>query len=155
MLQLRQGTLSTDSLTAPSPSRLSLTRSRSRARLYAYAEASVPKLTVITRKAYGGAYDVMSSKHLRTDVNYAWPGAQVAVMGAAGAVEIIFRGKDVAQRTLEYTEKFANPMRAAERGFLDDIIEPRTTRARLCEDLKMLETKKVSGIAKKHGNGPL
>ena len=89
-------------------------------------------------------------------MNYAWPGAQIAVMGAAGAVEIIFRGgADAPQRTLEYTEKFANPMRAAERGFVDDIIEPRTTRARLCEDLRLLETKKVVGVAKKHGNGPL
>lgn len=78
--------------------------------LYAYAEASVPKLTVITRKAYGGAYDVMASKHLRADVNYAWPSAQIAVMGAKGAVEIIFRGKDIEARTLEYTDKFANPM---------------------------------------------
>ena len=78
--------------------------------LFAYAEATVPKITVITRKAYGGAYDVMSSKHLRGDVNYAWPGAEIAVMGAQGAVEIIFRGRDVEERTLEYTEKFANPM---------------------------------------------
>ena len=125
--------------------------------LYAYAEATVPKLTVITRKAYGGAYDVMASKHLRNDVNYAWPGAQVAVMGAAGAVEIIFRGAaDAEARTLEYTEKFANPMRAAERGFVDDIIEPRTTRKRLCEDLALLEGKKVAApFPKKHGNGPL
>jgi propionyl-CoA carboxylase beta chain len=123
--------------------------------LYAYAEASVPKLTVITRKAYGGAYDVMASKHLRADVNYAWPSAQVAVMGAKGAVEIIFRGKDVEQKTLEYTELFANPMRAAERGFVDDVIDPKTTRQRLCEDLEILRGKKWVGPEKKHGNIPL
>ena len=98
--------------------------------LYAYAEASVPKLTVITRKAYGGAYDVMASKHLRADVNYAWPSAQVAVMGAKGAVEIIFRGKDVEKHELEYTELFANPLRAAERGFVDAVINPADTRRR-------------------------
>ena len=123
--------------------------------LYAYAEASVPKLTVITRKAYGGAYDVMSSKHLRGDVNYAWPSAQIAVMGAKGAVEIIFRGKDVDRRTLEYTELFANPLRAAERGFVDDVIAPRATRARLCEDLELLRNKEWTGPTKKHGNIPL
>ena len=123
--------------------------------LYAYAEATVPKITVITRKAYGGAYDVMASQHLRTDVNYAWPSAQVAVMGASGAVEIIFRGGDTAARTLEYTRAFANPMRAAERGFVD-ILEPRETRARLCEDLALLETKAPpAGPRKKHGNMPL
>merc|ERR1711871_359215 len=87
--------------------------------LFAYAEASVPKLTVITRKAYGGAYDVMSSKHLRGDANYAWPSSEIAVMGAAGAVEIIFRGENVDENTLEYTEKFANPLSAARRGFVD------------------------------------
>jgi propionyl-CoA carboxylase beta chain len=124
--------------------------------LYAYAEASVPKLTVITRKAYGGAYDVMASKHLRADVNYAWPGAQIAVMGAAGACEIIFRGDaDLAARTREYTDKFANPMRAAERGFVDDIIEPEHTRARLCEDLERLDGKRVTALDKKHGLTPL
>lgn len=123
--------------------------------LYAYAEASVPKLTVITRKAYGGAYDVMASKHLRADVNYAWPSAQIAVMGAKGAVEIIFRGKDVENKTLEYTQLFANPMRAAERGFVDDIIRPQDTRLRLCEDLEALRTKKWVGPEKKHGNIPL
>lgn len=123
--------------------------------LYAYAEASVPKLTVITRKAYGGAYDVMASKHLRADVNYAWPTAQVAVMGAKGAVEIIFGGKDVEKRTLEYTDLFANPMRAAERGFVDDIIDPKDTRRRLCEDLETLRGKEWTGLKKKHGNIPL
>jgi len=123
--------------------------------LYAYAEASVPKLTVITRKAYGGAYDVMASKHLRADVNYAWPTAQVAVMGAKGAVEIIFRGKGVEERTLEYTELFANPLRAAERGFVDDVIAPSDTRRRLCEDLEFLRGKKWTGLHKKHGNIPL
>merc|ERR1719223_2528470 len=96
--------------------------------LFAYAEATVPKITVITRKAYGGAYDVMSSKHLKGDSNYAWPGAEVAVMGAKGAVEIIFKGQDVEQKTVEYTDRFANPMVAAQRGFVDDIIDPATTR---------------------------
>jgi len=126
--------------------------------LYAYAEASVPKLTVITRKAYGGAYDVMASKHLRSDVNYAWPSAQIAVMGAKGAVEIIFRGKshvELEKATQEYIDKFANPLRAAERGFVDDIIEPSLTRVRLCEDLMLLKTKTFNGIKKKHGTMPL
>ena len=115
----------------------------------------MPKLTVITRKAYGGAYDVMASKHLRADVNYAWPTGQIAVMGAKGAVEIIFRGKDVEKHTAEYTDLFANPMRAAERGFIDDIIRPRDTRKRLCEDLELLATKEWTGLSKKHGNIPL
>jgi len=123
--------------------------------LYAYAEACVPKLTVITRKAYGGAYDVMSSKHLRGDFNYAWPSGQIAVMGAKGAVEIIFRGKDVEKRTAEYEDTFANPLRAAERGFIDDIISPRDTRRRLIADLALLKTKKYDGPQKKHGNIPL
>jgi propionyl-CoA carboxylase beta chain len=123
--------------------------------LYAYAEASVPKVTLITRKAYGGAYDVMASKHLRADVNFAWPSAQIAVMGASGAVEIIFRGKNVAERTQEYTEKFANPMRAAERGFVDEIISPSTTRRRICEELEILKNKEYTGPEKKHGNIPL
>jgi len=115
----------------------------------------VPKITVITRKAYGGAYDVMSSKHLRGDVNYAWPSAEVAVMGAKGAVEIIFRGKNVAEETLTYEHKFANPLAAAQRGFVDAVIEPRTTRTRLCEDLQLLRTKKVHTHWKKHDNIPL
>jgi len=123
--------------------------------LYAYAEATVPKLTVITRKAYGGAYDVMSSKHLRADVNYAWPSAEVAVMGAKGAVEIIFRGKSVAEETLSYEDKFSNPLVAAQRGFVDAIIEPRETRTRLCEDLALLRDKKATRPWRKHGNIPL
>ncbi|DAZ97935.1 TPA: hypothetical protein N0F65_006360, partial [Lagenidium giganteum] len=123
--------------------------------LYAYAEATVPKITIITRKAYGGAYDVMSSKHLRGDINYAWPSAEIAVMGAKGAVEIIFRGQNVEENTADYERKFANPMVAAQRGFVDDIIEPTTTRLRICEDLDVLETKKLSNPWKKHGNIPL
>jgi len=124
--------------------------------LYAFAEATVPKITIITRKAYGGAYDVMSSKHLRGDVNYAWPTAEVAVMGAKGAVSIIYRGKEnVAQYEQEYMEKFGNPFPAAVRGFVDDIIEPRTTRRRICQDLQWLATKKQSNPPKKHGNIPL
>lgn len=123
--------------------------------LYAYAEATVPKLTVITRKAYGGAYDVMSSKHLKGDANYSWPGGEIAVMGAKGAVEIIFRGKDVDAKTIEYTERFANPMVAAQRGFIDDILDPASTRERLCDDLELLETKEVARPDRKHGNIPL
>ena len=124
--------------------------------LYAYAEATVPKITVITRKAYGGAYDVMSSKHLRGDLNYCWPSAEVAVMGAKGAVSIIFRGsKDVAAAEADYVRKFANPMPAAVRGFVDDIIEPSTTRKRLCDDLDLLASKKLDNPWKKHGNIPL
>jgi propionyl-CoA carboxylase beta chain len=123
--------------------------------LFAYAEATVPKITVITRKAYGGAYDVMSSKHLRGDANYAWPSAEVAVMGAKGAVEIIFRGKDVEKHEAEYVRKFANPLVAAERGFVDDVIEPRTTRRRICEDLEFLESKKIEDPWRKHSNIPL
>jgi propionyl-CoA carboxylase beta chain len=123
--------------------------------LFAYAEATVPKITVISRKAYGGAYDVMSSKHLRGDANYAWPGAEIAVMGAKGAVEIIFRGKDVEKNTAEYTSRFANPMVAAQRGYIDDIIEPRDTRRVICDDLRLLRTKKVGTIPRKHSNIPL
>jgi len=123
--------------------------------LYAYAEATVPKITVITRKAYGGAYDVMSSKHLRGDCNYAWPGGEVAVMGAKGAVEIIFRGKDVEENTEEYTKRFANPLVAAQRGFIDDIIDPEETRKVICEDLEVLENKVLLNPKKKHGNIPL
>jgi len=123
--------------------------------LYAYAEASVPKITIITRKAYGGAYDVMASKHLRGDYNYAWPSAEVAVMGAKGAVEIIFKGKNVEEKTLEYTDRLANPMLAANRGFIDDILDPSTTRQRICEDLEVLSTKKLEKPARKHGNIPL
>lgn len=123
--------------------------------LFAFAEATVPKLTVITRKAYGGAYDVMSSKHLKGDYNYAWPGAEVAVMGAKGAVEIIFKGQDIDAKTLEYTERFQNPMVAAQRGFVDDILDPATTRQRLCEDLTVLETKDVKQPWRKHDCIPL
>ncbi|KAK6009162.1 carboxyl transferase domain protein [Ostertagia ostertagi] len=124
--------------------------------LYAYAEATVPKITVITRKAYGGAYCVMSSKHLRGDINYAWPTAEVAVMGAKGAVSILFRGdKDVAKREEEYVDLFSNPFPAAVRGYVDDIIEPHTTRRRICEDLALLESKQLSNPWRKHGNIPL
>ena len=126
--------------------------------MYAYAEATVPKITVITRKAYGGAYDVMSSKHLRGDSNYAWPSAEIAVMGAKGAVEIIFRNQtpeEMAESEKEYKEKFANPFEAAEKGFIDEVIEPATTRRRIIEDLEMLESKKLTNPTKKHGNIPL
>ncbi len=128
--------------------------------LYAYAEATVPKVTVITRKAYGGAYDVMSSKHLRGDVNYAWPTAEIAVMGPKGAVEIIFRKdigdqKKIDERTEEYRERFANPFVAGSRGFIDDVIMPHNTRARLCRSLRMLKNKEDSNPWKKHGNMPL
>jgi len=123
--------------------------------LYAYAEATVPKVTIITRKAYGGAYDVMSSKHLRGDTNYAWPTAEIAVMGAKGAVEIIFRGKDLVAAEKEYIEKFANPIIAAKRGYVDDIIMPRFTRKVICDDLEILRTKSLTNPKKKHGNIPL
>jgi len=123
--------------------------------LFAYAEATVPKITVITRKAYGGAYDVMSSKHLRADVNYAWPTAEIAVMGAKGAVEIIFRGKDIEENTEKYQDLFCNPMVAAQRGFIDDIIDPADTRLRICEDLEILKRKKLYNPPKKHDNIPL
>ncbi|OQV22663.1 Propionyl-CoA carboxylase beta chain, mitochondrial [Hypsibius exemplaris] len=124
--------------------------------LYAYAEATVPKITVITRKAYGGAYDVMSSKHLRGDINYAWPTAEVAVMGAKGAVAIIHRGsKDLAKAEADYVEAFGNPFPAANRGFIDDIIEPHTTRYRINRDLDLLQSKKSVNPWKKHGNIPL
>ncbi|XP_055579451.1 propionyl-CoA carboxylase beta chain, mitochondrial isoform X2 [Falco cherrug] len=122
--------------------------------LFAFAEATVPKITVITRKAYGGAYDVMSSKHLRGDANYAWPTAEVAVMGAKGAVQIIFRGKE-ADAEAEYVDKFANPFPAAMRGFVDDIIQPSTTRLRICHDLDVLASKTQSSPWKKHANIPL
>ena len=128
--------------------------------LYAYAEATIAKVTIITRKAYGGAYDVMSSKHLRGDVNLAWPSAEIAVMGAKGAVEIIFRseiGDDekIATRTQEYSDKFANPFVAASRGFVDDVIMPSQTRMRICQSLTMLANKKVDNPWRKHGNIPL
>ena len=123
--------------------------------LFAYAEATVPKITVITRKAYGGAYDVMSSKHLKGDYNYAWPSAEVAVMGAKGAVEIIFKGQDVEAKTAEYTDRFQNPMVAAQRGFVDDIIDPAETRQRICEDLYMLADKKIDRAWRRNDNIPL
>jgi propionyl-CoA carboxylase beta chain len=128
--------------------------------LYAYGEATVPKVTVITRKAYGGAYDVMSSKHLRGDVNYAWPTAEIAVMGPKGAVEIIFRAdigdaSKIAQRTEEYRRKFANPFVAGSRGFIDDVIMPHSTRRRICRALAMLKGKKLENPWKKHDNIPL
>ena len=128
--------------------------------LFAYAEATVPKLTVITRKAYGGAYDVMSSKHLRGDVNYAWPTAEIAVMGAKGAAEIIHR-KDLgdtekmAAHTKEYEDRFANPFVAAGRGYIDDVIMPRSTRKRLITALRTLKNKKAENPWKKHDNIPL
>ncbi len=128
--------------------------------LFAYAEATVPKLTVITRKAYGGAYDVMSSKHLRGDVNYAWPSAEIAVMGAKGAVEIIFRKEAgdpeaLAAREAEYKEKFANPFVAAGLGYIDDVIMPHGTRRRLIRALRTLKNKQQSNPWKKHDNIPL
>jgi propionyl-CoA carboxylase beta chain len=128
--------------------------------LFAYAEATVPKITVITRKAYGGAYDVMSSKHLRGDVNLAWPSAEIAVMGPKGAVEIIFR-KDlddeekIAERTEEYRQKFANPFIAASRGYIDDVIAPHATRKRICRSLAMLRDKELDNPWRKHDNIPL
>jgi propionyl-CoA carboxylase beta chain len=128
--------------------------------LYAYAEATVPKITVITRKAYGGAYIVMNSKHLRGDINYAWPSAEIAVMGPKGAVEIIFRGalksaEEVEQKINEYKEKFASPFVAAHRGYLDDIIRPQNTRWRICRSLSILRHKDLKNLWKKHDNLPL
>jgi len=128
--------------------------------LFAFAEATVPKLTVITRKAYGGAYDVMSSKHLRGDLNYAWPSAEIAVMGPKGAVEIIFRedrGDEakIEARTEEYRSKFANPFVAGALGFIDDVIMPHDTRRQLCRDLRMLRSKRLDNPWKKHDNIPL
>jgi propionyl-CoA carboxylase beta chain len=126
--------------------------------LYAYAEATVPKITVITRKAYGGAYDVMASKHLRGDLNYAWPTAEIAVMGAKGAVEIIFRGKtadEIAERTKEYEARFANPFVAASKGFIDEVIMPHSTRRRIALGLRKLRNKSLENPWKKHDNIPL
>ena len=128
--------------------------------LFAYAEATVPKITVITRKAYGGAYDVMASKHLRGDVNLAWPSAEIAVMGPKGAVEIIFRqdiGDEakIAERTEEYRNKFANPFIAGSRGYIDDVIAPHETRKRICRSLAMLRDKKLDNPWRKHDNIPL
>jgi propionyl-CoA carboxylase beta chain len=132
--------------------------------LFAFAEATVPKVTVITRKAYGGAYCVMSSKHIRTDANFAWPTAEIAVMGAEGAVNILYKREldaatDVAAvratKIAEYREKFANPYVAAQRGYIDEIIQPRQTRAKLIAALATLETKRDKNPPKKHGNIPL
>ncbi|WP_295534997.1 acyl-CoA carboxylase subunit beta [uncultured Thioclava sp.] len=128
--------------------------------LFAYGEATVPKVTVITRKAYGGAYDVMASKHLRGDFNYAWPTAEIAVMGAKGAVEILYRSelgdKDrIAQRTADYEHRFANPFVAAEKGFIDEVIQPRSTRRRVARAFASLRSKKLTNPWKKHDNIPL
>lgn len=132
--------------------------------LYAYCEATVPKITVITRKAYGGAYDVMSSKHIRGDLNFAWPSAEIAVMGPDGAVNILYR-EEIAQAadpnatkqklTQEYRDHFANPYIAAGRGYIDDVIEPHQTRAKLIAGLEMLQNKRDQNPPKKHGNIPL
>jgi propionyl-CoA carboxylase beta chain len=132
--------------------------------LYAFVEATVPKVTVITRKAYGGAYDVMSSKHVRADFNFAWPSAEIAVMGPDGAVNIIFRNeilkaKDaVAEKTRlvdDYRRTFANPFKAAELGYIDEVLMPRDTRPRLIASLKVLENKREKNPPRKHGNIPL
>ena len=128
--------------------------------LYAYGEATVPKVTVITRKAYGGAYCVMSPKHLRNDINYAWPTAQIAVMGAKGAVEILHRkdlddAEKTAEHVADYEEKFLSPFRAAERGYIDEVIQPRSTRKRICRALALAKDKKLENPWKKHGNLPL
>lgn len=126
--------------------------------LFAYAEATVPKITIITRKAYGGAYDVMASKHLRGDLNYAWPTAEIAVMGAKGAVEIIFRGKteeEIAEKTKEYEDRFANPFIAAQKGFIDEVIMPHSTRRRVALGLRKLRNKQLENPWKKHDNIPL
>jgi propionyl-CoA carboxylase beta chain len=128
--------------------------------LFAYGEASVPLVTVITRKAFGGAYDVMASKHLGGDVNYAWPTAQIAVMGAKGAVEIIFRAdmndpEKIAKSTKDYEERFLSPFVAAERGYIDEVIMPHSTRRRVARALAMLATKKAERPWKKHDNIPL
>jgi len=132
--------------------------------LYAFSDATVPRITLVTRKAYGGAYDVMNSKHIRADLNYAWPSAEIAVMGAKGAAEIIFR-RDIKEaddpeavtkeKELEYAEKFAHPYRAAERGFIDEVIDPKDTRRKLIKGFFMLTNKKVTRPKRKHGNIPL
>ncbi|MGB3278814.1 MAG: carboxyl transferase domain-containing protein, partial [Pseudorhodobacter sp.] len=126
--------------------------------LFAYGEATVPKVTLITRKAYGGAYDVMASKHLRGDFNYAWPTAEIAVMGAKGATEIIHRGKsaeEIVARTKEYEDRFANPFVAAEKGFIDEVIMPHSTRRRIARAFASLRSKKLTNPWKKHDNIPL
>ena len=132
--------------------------------LYAFSEATVPLMTVITRKAYGGAYDVMSSKHIGADVNYAWPTAEIAVMGPQGAVNVLYSdeleaAEDADERRQElideYREEFANPYSAADRGFVDDVLDPADTRRQLIQDLEMLRSKRKSQPDKKHGNIPL
>jgi propionyl-CoA carboxylase beta chain len=128
--------------------------------LFAYAEATVPKVTIITRKAFGGAYDVMASKHLRGDINFAWPSAQIAVMGAKGAVEIIFRQEmgdpqKIAEKTKEYEDRFLSPFVAAQRGYIDDVIMPHATRRRIARALAMLRHKQLENPWKKHDNIPL
>ena len=132
--------------------------------LYAFCEATVPRITVITRKAYGGAYDVMNSKHIGADMNYAWPSAEIAVMGAKGAAEIIFKKeiksssnpeKKHLEKEKEYAELFANPYNAASRGFIDEVIKPSTTREKLIKAFKISENKKRDTVNKKHGNIPL
>ncbi len=132
--------------------------------LYAYAEATVPKITVITRKSYGGAYCVMASKHIRTDLNFAYPAAEIAVMGPEGAVNILYRNelksapdpeKFRAQKVEEFRAKFASPYIAAQRGYIDEVIEPRMTRKKLIAGLRMLDNKRDSNPARKHGNIPL
>jgi propionyl-CoA carboxylase beta chain len=132
--------------------------------LYAFSEATVPKMTVITRKAYGGAYVVMNSKHLRADVSFAWPTAEIAVMGSEGAVNVIFRREIAGAREPEtrrqeligaYEEQFGNPYFAAERGYIDDVIEPAETRPKLIQALRMLKSKREQVPARKHGNIPL
>jgi acetyl-CoA carboxylase carboxyltransferase component len=132
--------------------------------LYAYGEATVPKVTVTLRKSYGGSHIVMSCKQLRGDMNYAWPTAEIAVMGGAGAVEVLYAreakdqadpAKFLAEKEAEYTKLFANPYNAAKYGYIDDVIEPRNTRFRVIRALQQLQTKKLSNPAKKHGNIPL
>jgi propionyl-CoA carboxylase beta chain len=128
--------------------------------LFAYGQATVPMITIITRKAFGGAYDVMASKHIGADINYAWPTAQIAVMGAKGAVEIIFRSDmndpdQIAARTSEYDERFLSPFVAAERGYIDEVIMPHSTRRRIARALSMLATKQSERPWKKHDNIPL
>ena len=132
--------------------------------LYALSEATVPRITVITRKAYGGAYDVMNSKHIGADLNYAWPSAEIAVMGAKGASEIIFKkeisaaddpSKKLAEKEAEYALKFANPYLAAQRGFIDEVILPKDTRRKLIKGFSMLENKEQVRPNRKHGNIPL
>ena len=132
--------------------------------VYALSEATVPKVTVITRKAYGGAYDVMNSKHIGADLNFAWPTAEIAVMGAKGASEIIFKkeikvaddpDKKLAEKEAEYAEKFANPYSAAQRGFIDEVILPEDTRRKLIKGFSMLTHKTIEKPKRKHGNIPL